>query len=158
MEEEAKKDAERKRQEDLDKEAKRRAVKENNEKLLEEKRNFYLHKMNETDEKVFRSQIQKTFELKEKHNIDVLKRTDRRENVERIQKMQEYQRDKIMEKILRDNEKAQRIKEEKANLLETRMRLRQEIDRNKQEIMEKFQKVKMGKVNQPNKLIFYIKI
>lgn len=133
-------------------------MKENNDKLLEEKRNFYLKKMNETDEKVFRSQMQKTFDLREKHNIDVLKKTDRRENVERIQKMQEYQRDKIMEKIMRDNEKAQRIKEEKANLLETRMRLRQEIDRNKQEIMEKFQKVKMGKVNLFNKFIFFNKI
>lgn len=146
LEELAKVDAERKRQEDLEKEEKRKSVKFNNEQLLEEKREFYVSKMKETDEKVLRSQMRKNLDMKEKHNVDVLKRTDRRENVERIHKMQDYQREKIMEKILRDNEKAQRIKEEKANLLDTRMKLRQEIDRSKQEIMEKFQKIKMGKV------------
>lgn len=146
LEEMSKADAERKRQEDLDKEAKRRSVKENNDKQMEERRLFYLSKMEETDEKVMRSQMRKTMDLKEKHNIDVLKRTDRRENVERIMKMQDYQREKIMDKILRDNVKNEAIKEEKANLLETRLRLRQEIDKNKQEIMEKFGKIKMGKV------------
>lgn len=146
LEELAKVDAERKRQEDIEKEEKRKSVKINNEQLLEEKREFYVSKMKETDEKVLRSQMRKNLDMKEKHNVDVLKRTDRRENVERIHKMQDYQREKIMEKILRDNEKAQRIKEEKANLLDTRMKLRQEIDRSKQEIMDKFQKIKMGKV------------
>ena len=146
LDEMAKADAERKRQEDLDKEAKRRGVKENNDKQLEDKRNFYVSKMQETDDKVIRSQMRKTMELKEKHNIDVLKKTDRRENVERIMKMQEYQREKIMEKILVDNAKAEAIKQERASLLETRLHLKQEIEKNKQEILEKFTKVKMGKV------------
>lgn len=146
LDEMAKADAERKRQEDLDKEAKRRAVKENNDKQLEEKRNFYVSKMQETDDKVMRSQLRKTMELKEKHNIDVLKKTDRKENVERIMKMQEYQREKIMEKILADNAKAEAIKQERASLLETRIHLKQEIEKNKQDILEKFNKVKMGKV------------
>ena len=156
LDEMAKADAERKRQEDLDKEAKRRGVKENNDKQLEDKRNFYVSKMQETDDKVIRSQMRKTMELKEKHNIDVLKKTDRRENVERIMKMQEYQREKIMEKILVDNAKAEAIKQERASLLETRLHLKQEIEKNKQEILEKFTKVKMGKVNL-NKPYFYNK-
>ena len=146
LDEMAKADAERKRQEDLDKEAKRRGVKENNDKQLEDKRYFYVSKMQETDDKVIRSQMRKTMELKEKHNIDVLKKTDRRENVERIMKMQEYQREKIMEKILVDNAKAETIKQERASLLETRIHLKQEIEKNKQDILEKFTKVKMGKV------------
>ena len=146
LDEMAKADAERKRQEDLDKEAKRRGVKENNDKQLEDKRYFYVSKMQETDDKVIRSQMRKTMELKEKHNIDVLKKTDRRENVERIMKMQEYQREKIMEKILVDNAKAETIKQERASLLETRIHLKQEIEKNKQDILEKFTEVKMGKV------------
>lgn len=155
LDEMAKADAERKRQEDLDKESKRRGVKENNDKQLEDKRNFYVSKMQETDDKVLRSQMRKTMELKEKHNIDVLKKTDRRENVERIMKMQEYQREKIMEKILVDNAKAEAIKQERASLLETRLQLKQEIEKNKQDILEKFTKVKMGKVPFTN-LIFII--
>ncbi len=146
LEDIAKIDAERKRQEDIEREGKRKSVKENNDKFLEEKRHFYQQKMEETDEKVMQSQMRKTMDLKEKHNVDVLKRTDRRENVERIRKMQDYQRDKIMDKILKDNSKADNIKEERANILETRQRLRQEIEKNKQEIMEKFTKIKMGKV------------
>lgn len=147
LEEMNKIDAERKRQEEIEKEAKRKSVKETNERQTEEKRNFYLTMMREKDDKVTRSQMRKTMDLKERHNIDVLKKVDRRENVERIMKMQEYQREKIMEKILRDNAKAETIREERANLLETRQKLRQEIEKNKQEIMEKFSKIKQGKVS-----------
>jgi hypothetical protein len=35
----------------------------------------------------------------EKHNDDMIKLTDKRENVERIMKVQEYEREKLMNKI-----------------------------------------------------------
>ena len=136
----------------MDKENERKKeVKVMNDKMREEKRQFYWTKLEETEDKVIKSQMRKTMELKEKHNIDVLKRTDRRENVERIMKMQEYQREKIMEKIMNDNAKAENLKEERANILGTRYKLRQEIEKNKQEIMEKFNKIKLGKV-----MIFFL--
>lgn len=66
--------------------------------------------MNEKEEKLSEVQKKKNFEIKEKHNLLVMKEADKRENVERIMKMQEYQREKVMEKIERDNEKAKELK------------------------------------------------
>lgn len=66
--------------------------------------------MNEKEEKLNEVQKKKHFEIKEKHNLLVMKEADKRENVERIMKMQEYQREKVMEKIERDNEKAKELK------------------------------------------------
>lgn len=66
--------------------------------------------MSEKEEKLTEVQKKKQFEIKEKHNLLVMKEVDKRENVERIMKMQEYQREKVLEKIERDNEKAKELK------------------------------------------------
>ena len=84
--------------------------------------------------------------LKEKHNLDVLNRFKKGEKVRRILKRQDYEREKLMMKISRDYAKAEEIKQEKASLLETRARIRDEIMRNKKSLLDKIQKIKMGKV------------
>ena len=65
---------------------------ESNEKQLIERKTFFISKMNEKEEKLNEVQKKKHFEIKEKHNLLVMKEADKRENVERIMKMQEYQR------------------------------------------------------------------
>ena len=45
-----------------------------------------------------------------KHNDDVIKMTDKKENVERIMKVQEYEREKLMNKIDEKMYKADNIK------------------------------------------------
>lgn len=37
--------------------------------------------------------------MMEKHNDDIIKRVDKKENVERIMKVQEYEKEKLLEKI-----------------------------------------------------------
>mgnify|MGYP001233884759 CR=1 FL=1 len=61
------------------------------------------------DEKVAATQKNKQQEMQERHNFEVLKQYDKEENIRRIAKMQEYHRQKIFEKIMKDTEKANRI-------------------------------------------------
>lgn len=151
-------EAEKKRLEDIEKEKQRKAVKEKFDKLLDDKKQFYLRKMGETDEKVINSQMRKTLDLKSKHNADVLKRFIKRDKVESMMRRQEWQRTMIMDKILNSSAKADNIKDERMNILEARQKLRDEISRDKKGIMEKFTKIKMGRVlnliHYINKLIF----
>lgn len=80
------------------------------EKRLEEKVNGYLSKMEESDDKVRKVQMEKEEYLKNKHALDVIKKADKLENVQRIARMQEYQREKLMDRIKEDTDKAERIK------------------------------------------------
>ena len=146
LEEILKVEAEAKRQEDILNEQKRLEVKEKFDKTLADKKQFYLDKLQEQEEKVGNTQMRRKENLKEKHNLDVLNRFKKGEKVRRILKRQDYEREKLMMKISRDYAKAEEIKQEKASLLETRARIRDEIMRNKKSLLDKIQKIKMGKV------------
>ena len=63
--------------------------------------------------------VQKEREQKmlEKHNEDIIKRVDKKENVERIMKVQEYEKEKLMNKIEEKMYKADHIKMEREQLL-----------------------------------------
>ena len=64
-----------------------------------------------------------------------------------MQRMQEYHREQILEKIERDAEKARAIKYEQQEMMTKRMQMRSEIDSNKQHLMDKMEKVKSGKLD-----------
>ena len=55
--------------------------------------------MYEKDQVVYNVQVEKKQELDKKRTNQVLKELDKKENVERIQRMQDYQREKLKEKI-----------------------------------------------------------
>ncbi len=63
--------------------------------------------------------VQKEREQKmlEKHNEDIIKRVDKKENVERIMMVQEYEKEKLMNKIEEKMYKADHIKTEREQLL-----------------------------------------
>ena len=85
-----------------------------------------------------------------------MRRYDREETVKRIQKMAEYQRQKVLEKIEDENEKAKNVRLQKEALLETRKKLRKEVDAQKQNVLLEFEKMKKkGRINVP---IIYIYI
>ena len=66
----------------------------------------------------------------------------------RIAKMNDYQRDKLLERIEADNEKAHKVQLEKAALLETRNKLRKQVDRQKAKVLGEFEKMKKrGKID-----------
>lgn len=83
-----------------------------------------------------------------KREMDLIKREEKVENVERIAKAQQYQKARILEKIEFDNLKTSQVRKEKDKLLETRFQVRREAERQKQHIMETFEQLKKkGKVD-----------
>jgi hypothetical protein len=71
-----------------------------------------------------------------------LKRSDRKETVERIQKIQQYKREKIFEKIVSEDVRSQQLKAEREALLVARGEMRKQADLQKQKMMETFEKMK----------------
>ena len=73
-------------------------------------------------------------------------RHDRTENVQRINRANEYHRERMMQKIKIDNEKCGKMQEEKMGMMEHRRLLKQQIDADKHMIYNDFELMKMGKV------------
>ena len=67
-------------------------------------------------------------------------------------KIQQYENKKLMEKISIKMEKAERIKKEREDLLVQRDLMKKEIEKEKREMFEKIEKVKLGKID-PNELL-----
>ncbi len=83
-----------------------------------------------------------------KSEMVAIKREDREETVNRITRMIEYQKEKLMERIEADNERANRVQLEKAALLATRHNLRKKVDMQKAKVMDEFEKMKRrGKID-----------
>ena len=55
-----------------------------------------------------------------KKEMELIKREEKWENVERISRAQEYKKAKILEKIEYDNLRSQQVQKEKEKLMETR--------------------------------------
>lgn len=80
------------------------------ENIMAERIGHFREKQKHEEEKVEIVQKKKHDEHLLKTTIENIKREDRKENVKRISKIQDYQRAKIMEKIQEDNMKAEKIK------------------------------------------------
>ena len=116
----------------------------------EASKNEILDKMRGTEEMIKRVQNKNEKEHKQKARENEIKRKEKEENVKRIERMNEYHREKIMERIDMDNEKADKVRIEKEALLETRQKLRKKIDREKEEMNSAFQKAKIKGKFDPN--------
>ena len=55
---------------------------------MEDKKHFMLKKLEAKEESLVKVQKSKEEKMKEKHNEDIIKRTDKRDNVQRIMKVQ----------------------------------------------------------------------
>ena len=80
-----------------------------NDKISEEKRNYYQSVFQENEKKLAQTREIKEQKIKEKQRQEFIKREDKKENVERIMKIKEFEKDQIMQKIMNDNEKAQKL-------------------------------------------------
>jgi hypothetical protein len=85
-------------------------VLETNEKQLEDRKQAFLEKFQKADEKVVETQKSKTEGLKHRHVMDIIKRKDRRENVERNMRKQQYNRDKLAERLEMNRLRAESIR------------------------------------------------
>jgi hypothetical protein len=64
-----------------------------------------------------------------KREMDLIKREDKLENVERISKAQDYKKAKVLEKIEFGNMKTEHVKKEREKLMETRFAVRREAEK-----------------------------
>lgn len=108
----------------------------------EERKERVMQKIGDTEAMIISAHRKKEIERQEKMYNTAVKRADREETVKRIAKMKEYEKEKLLEKIEGDTEKAMKIKREKAALLETRGQLRKQIDNQKARVMTAFEKMK----------------
>lgn len=60
--------------------------------------------------------------------VENLKRKDRRETVERIGKINEYKKEKVLEKIVQDDMRSHQLKDQKNELLVARLEMRKHAD------------------------------
>ncbi|KAL4471753.1 hypothetical protein ABPG74_008646 [Tetrahymena malaccensis] len=148
----AEEENQKKKIEEQEKQQKRIQVKELNNQLLFEKTQNYMNKLNQKEENVTKIQQKRGEELMDKINNDNLKRFDRRDTVDRIQRQQNYQKMVLMEKINDKMLRATSIQEERNQLLLQRQFMRLEIEKQKKLIAIKMEKVKLGKMN-PNDII-----
>ena len=95
-----------------------------------------------------KTQSERDWSLMLKREMDLIKREDKLENVQRITKANEYKKGKILEKIEFGNMKGEHIRKEKGKLMETRFAVRKEADKQKQTIMNAFESLKKkGKID-----------
>lgn len=115
-------------------------VRENNDKLLDQKIKGYLHKLSQTDSKVYNAKQKLHEELMMRRNYEIMKEMDREENKRRVMEMQEFRRQMLKEKIHRDDEKSHYIKREQNNMIAMKQRLRREMDQKREQIINDFYK------------------
>jgi len=117
-------------------------VKHRMEEIEKDRQDRVLKKLTEQERQVQMSKEKQVQEGTIKKEVKSIQREDRVENVQRIARAQEFQRQKMLEKIEEDNAKARKIKEDMQKLLETRKRLRAEADMQKQAVLANFERLK----------------
>lgn len=103
-------------------------------------------KLKQTEDQVRKSKQKQQWEVLIKQEQQNLKRQEREDEVRRVQKMREYQRQQTLMKMKEDDEKTARVFQEKAKLMEARAKMKKEIERKKEVIMRKLEKFKKHKV------------
>lgn len=123
-------------------EDKRQIVKENHEKIVQERVNKYLEKIEQSDLKVAKARAKLEHSVLVKANMDYMRELDRLENVRRIQEMQKYQKQRLLEKIEADNQRSRQIRQEHENLYRMRLKIKEEMEERKFQLLNEFQKKK----------------
>lgn len=118
-----------------------------NERLLSEKRDYYIAKLSETEDKLARVAQRQEEEGKKRMIEDLLRRLEKQENLQKHMRMEEYQKEQITEKINSQAIRTEMLKKEREALLQTRFEIKKKIDEDKAKVLEKFEKVKIGKLD-----------
>ena len=137
----AKFEAERRRREEM-KEDKRVKVKVQNDRIVQERVNMYLNRIELSEKRLAKAREKHSMELLRKSNFDFMKEQDRTDNIMRMHEVQEYRRQKLLEKIEKDNERTRFIQTEQQNLMKMRLKMRDEMSARKQQLLEDFEKRK----------------
>lgn len=142
----AKKELKAKKKEDEQREMLRKSVKERMEVIEYERVKQVFDKLKQTDEQVKKTKNKQKWEGTVKQEMQNLNRQEREDEVKRVQKMREYQREQTLIKMKEDDAKTARVFQEKAKLMEARAKMKQEMEEKKKFIMKKLEKFQKHKV------------
>lgn len=78
-----------------------------------------------------------------RREMDLLRREEKLENVQRIDRANQHKKTKIIGKMQEKNEKCEQILSEKNKMLNNRVRIRNEATKNKQQMLETVHKMRM---------------
>jgi len=92
-------------------------------------------------------QHQKEEERTYTHNLAVLKQLDKHENVKRNERKKEYDRQMLIMKQALIDERIQKTKQDKNEVLQGKAEIKKKIEYEKQEMQEKFKLVQQGKLD-----------
>ena len=131
---------------------KREDIMKANKEGLESKKNTLVHKAQEKDTKLRTVKDRREAERMLEKNLEQIKKLDKLESVRRNERKKDWERNRLFQKILTDNEKIDQMKSEKKQLLHEKADIKAKIDRDREELARKFQLVKEGKMD-PNSLV-----
>ena len=114
--------------------------------MSKEKVETILHSIEEAEERLAKAQKEREKEMQFKKNLDIINKIDKLENVKRMQKVKAYEKERLEDKLEEAYEKANKIKQDREEILEVRKVIRKEMEVSKKVLADKFEKVKLGKV------------
>lgn len=115
--------------------------------MEELKRNELQSKIEEKNHKSEKAKQRYESERAERKFREFIQSEDKKFNVQRIASQQEYERELLNERIHKDDLRSERIKMEREEIMNAKQRLRREIDKDKQNIVQDFEQIKQGKVD-----------
>ena len=115
--------------------------------MSKEKVETILHSIEEAEERLAKAQKEKEKEMQFKKNLDIINKIDKLENVKRMAKVKAYEKERLEDRLEEAYEKAHKIKQDREELLEVRKVIRKEMEVSKKVLADKFEKVKLGKLN-----------
>lgn len=138
----------RKAQEEIEKQQYRETVRKTMFKLEERRKKSIQDKRSTQDHKMMTLQQEREEQMRIKKELEYLKRQDRQETVQRIQRIQDYEKERVLSKIQSDDIRTYQIKAERNSLLAARREMRSQAEKQKEEMMKAFERMQSkGKVN-----------
>lgn len=106
--------------------------------------------MSKIEKKSMKSEIAKRRQEDERAERlfrEFIQNEDKKFNVQKIASQQAYRRGMLDEKIHKDDLRSEKIRYERMEIMSTKQKLRREIDKDKQTILQDFEQIKQGKVD-----------
>ena len=108
-------------------------------KQMEEKNEKINKEFEEKQEKFNKDKIKKLYELSVKQEEDFLKQYKKRNNIIRLDRINQYKTERRTEELLEKEQKINNFKKRKKELIENKAKLTNSMEKEKQELIYKFE-------------------
>ena len=108
-------------------------------KQMEEKNEKINKEFEEKQEKFNKDKIKKLYELSVKQEEDFLKQYMKRQNIKRLDRINQYKTERRTEELFEKEQKIENFKKKKKELIENKAKLTNSMEKEKQELIYKFE-------------------